>query len=61
MLIKTNKSGFIHPLASEVTSQGVYQERRQLIRLMAGGVAGAALGSMAMREAHAQSAGKLAA
>jgi sulfoxide reductase catalytic subunit YedY len=61
MLIKTNESGFLHPLASEITSQRVYQERRQLIRLMAGGVAGAALGSMAMREAHAQSPGKLAA
>ncbi len=61
MLIKTNESGFFHPLASEITSQRVYQERRQLIRLMAGGVAGAALGSMAMREAHAQSPGKLAA
>ena len=61
MLIKTNESGFFHPLASDITSQRVYQERRQLIRLMAGGVAGAALGSMAMREAHAQSPGKLAA
>ena len=61
MLIKTNKSGFFHPLASEVTSQREYQERRQLIRLMAGGVAGAALGSMALREVHAQSGGKLAA
>ena len=36
MLIKTNESGFFHPLASEMTSQRVYQERRQLIRLMAG-------------------------
>lgn len=61
MLIKTNESGFFHPLASEMTSQRVYQERRQLIRLMAGGVAGAALGSLAMREAHAQSPGKLTA
>ena len=61
MLIKTDGSGFSHPFSSEVTSQRVYQERRQLIRLMAGGAAGVALGSIAMREAYAQSPGKLAA
>ena len=61
MLIKTDDSGFLHPRASEITSQRVYLERRQLIRLMAGGVAGAAMGAMALRDAHAQSPGKLAA
>lgn len=60
MLIKTDESGFLHPLSSEITTQRVYQERRQLIRLMVGGAAGAALGMMAAREAHAQSPGKLA-
>ena len=61
MLIKTDKSGFLHPFSSEITSQRVYQARRQLIQLMAGGAAGVALSSIAMRTAHAQSPGKLAA
>lgn len=61
MLIRTSDSGFSHALSSEITTQSVYQRRRQLIGLMAGGAAGAALGLMAVREAHAQSPGKLAA
>jgi sulfoxide reductase catalytic subunit YedY len=65
MLIKTNSSGFSHPLSSEITSPSVYAGRRDLIKLMASGVAGAALTSWAAREAHAQTAvmrpGKLAA
>lgn len=60
MLIKTDKSCFLHPFNSEVTSQRVYQARRQLIQLMAGGAAGVALSSIAVRTAHAQSPGKLA-
>jgi sulfoxide reductase catalytic subunit YedY len=63
MLIKTHNSGFIHPVSSEITSQGIYQQRRDMIRLMAGGAAGAALAGWAGREALAQVArpGKLAA
>ncbi len=64
MLIKTHNSGFIHPVSSEITPEGVYQQRRDLIRLMAGGAAGAALAGWAGREALAQGAakpGKLAA
>ena len=67
MLIKTSRDGFCHPLASEITSQRVYAGRRDLIKLMATGVAGAALASWASRESQAQSAtltprpGKLAA
>jgi sulfoxide reductase catalytic subunit YedY len=63
MLIKTHNSGFIHPVSSEITSQGIYQRRRDMIRLMAGGAAGAALAGWAGREALAQVArpGKLAA
>ncbi|MDO8252615.1 MAG: protein-methionine-sulfoxide reductase catalytic subunit MsrP, partial [Rhodoferax sp.] len=53
MLIKTNSDGFSHPLSSEITSQRVYAARRDLIKLMASGVAGAALASWASREAHA--------
>ena len=65
MLIKTDRQGFNHPLNSEITSQGVYENRRSLMKLMATGVAGAALTSWAAREALAQAAvtspGKLAA
>ena len=56
MLIKTNASGFIHPVSSEITSAEVYQSRRELLRLMATGAAGAALASWAGREALAQGA-----
>jgi sulfoxide reductase catalytic subunit YedY len=64
MLIKTQRSGFIHPLASEITPQGMYRQRRDMLRLMAGGAAGAALAGWAGREALAQGVtppGKLAA
>ncbi|HSN78882.1 MAG TPA: protein-methionine-sulfoxide reductase catalytic subunit MsrP [Rhodoferax sp.] len=54
MLIKTNAEGFTHPAASEITSLQAYQSRRDLIRLMATGAAGAALASWASREALAQ-------
>lgn len=55
MLIKTTLQGFVHPIASDITPHSVYQSRRGLIRLMASGVAGAALASWAAREAWAQS------
>ena len=64
MLIKTNASGFNHPVPSEITPQGIYQSRRELIKLMATGAAGAALAGWAGREALAQTVqkpGKLAA
>ncbi len=54
MLIKTTDDGFIHPVSSEITSERVYQDRRALIKLMAGGAAGVALASWAGREAIAQ-------
>jgi len=62
MLIKTLNNGFIHPHGSEITPPEVYAQRRQLMRLMASGVAGAALASWAGRQALAQTArpGKLA-
>jgi methionine sulfoxide reductase catalytic subunit len=56
MLIKTNVSGFIHPVSSEITPPEVYQSRRELLRLMAGGVAGASLAAWAGRDALAQGA-----
>ena len=63
MLIKTHQNGFNHLASSEITSRRVYEGRRDLMKLMATGVAGAAMASLAMREAHAQAAppGKLAA
>jgi sulfoxide reductase catalytic subunit YedY len=56
----------IHSSPSEITPRRVYEERRDLIKLMAAGAAGAALASWASREALAQGAagarpGKLAA
>ena len=64
MLIKTNSSGFNQPLSSDITPQGIYQGRRDLIKLMASGTAGAALAGWAGRDALAQGVpkpGKLAA
>ncbi len=65
MLVKTGNSGFLHTVSSEITSQAAYNNRRDLMKLMATGVAGAAMASWASREAFAQAAiprpGKLAA
>jgi methionine sulfoxide reductase catalytic subunit len=67
MLIKTDHNGFNHAFSSEITPHGVYHGRRDLMRLMATGVAGVAMASWASREALAQAAaatprpGKLAA
>ena len=58
MLIKTHDDGYTHPQSSEITSQAVYQDRRQLMRLMAGGAAGAVLASWATRDARAQMPGQ---
>ena len=62
MLIETNRDGFIHPASSEITRRSVYEGRRDLLKLMATGVAGAAIASWASRQAFAQGArpGKLA-
>ena len=56
MIIRTHDNPFAHATPSEITPHGVYQERRALIRAMAGGAAGAALMSWASRDALAQSA-----
>jgi sulfoxide reductase catalytic subunit YedY len=64
MLIKTSSSGFDHGVPSEITAQSAYQGRRDLMKLMATGAAGAALATWAGREALAQTyqkPGKLAA
>lgn len=64
MLIKTRDDGFVHPITSEITPPGIYQQRRELLRLMAGGAAGAVMASWAARDARASQVprpGKLAA
>ncbi|WP_077001291.1 protein-methionine-sulfoxide reductase catalytic subunit MsrP [Variovorax sp. KK3] len=63
MLIRSDDSGFNHPRSSEITPRAAYEGRRDMLRLLAGGVAGAALASWAGRDALAQAAapGKLAA
>ena len=60
MLIKNSANGFTHSVPSEITPQRVYAGRRDVVKLMASGVAGAALASWAGREALAQGSGKLA-
>jgi methionine sulfoxide reductase catalytic subunit len=63
MLIKSGLSGFQHPVSSEITPQAVYENRRELLKWMATGMAGAALATWAQREALAQQVqrpGKLA-
>lgn len=56
MLIKTNHNGFIHACASDITPQDIYTGRRDVMKLLASGVAGATLASWASREAHAATA-----
>ena len=63
MLIHSRDNGFNHPVSSDITPRSAYEGRRDMLKLMAGGVAGAALASFAAREALAQveAPGKLAA
>ncbi|MEJ8846559.1 protein-methionine-sulfoxide reductase catalytic subunit MsrP [Variovorax rhizosphaerae] len=63
MLIKSRQDGFNHPVPSEITPRDVYEGRRDLLKLLAGGAAGAVLSSWAARDAMAQTSapGKLAA
>jgi methionine sulfoxide reductase catalytic subunit len=56
MLIKTDRHGFEHPVPSEITPRAVYEDRRNLLKWMATGAAGASLASWAGREALAQQA-----
>ena len=48
--------GFEHPIASEITPRAVYEQRRELLKWMAAGGAGAALAAWSGREAMAQAA-----
>lgn len=55
--------GFVHPHASDITPQDIYEGRRTMLRHMAAGAAGAVLAGWAARDALAQTQrpGKLAA
>lgn len=55
MLIHTRNDGFIHPLASDITSPAMYAARRDLLKAWATGAAGVALSGWAGRQAWAQS------
>jgi sulfoxide reductase catalytic subunit YedY len=48
------KSGFIHPVPSEITPRAVYEERRRWLARMAAGAGGAAVAAWAQRQAWAQ-------
>jgi len=54
MLIQPRHDGFIHPVPSEITPAAGYHGRRELLRLLAAGAAGAALAGWAARDAFAQ-------
>jgi sulfoxide reductase catalytic subunit YedY len=49
--------GFIHPIASEITPQAVYEQRRRLLKTLAAGAAGSVLAAWAARDARAAFAG----
>ena len=57
-------TGFQHPYSSEITPKAVYEDRRQMLKRMAGGAAGVAIAAWAGRQAMGQQVtrpGKLAA
>ena len=56
MLIKSNPDGLTHGIASEITEKSVYESRRELLKHMATGIAGAGLATWASRSAMAQGA-----
>lgn len=56
MLIRTHQHGFDHPRAGEITPRAVYDERRTLLKALAGGAAGSVLAGWAARDALAQAA-----
>ncbi len=63
MLIHIPRHGFDHATPSDITPRAIYEQRRDLIKLLAGGAAGTVLAGWAARDAMAQTArpGKLAA
>jgi methionine sulfoxide reductase catalytic subunit len=60
MLIQTHSSGFNHRIPSEITPRAAFESRRDILKLWGTGAAGAALASLAARDARAMQAGGLA-
>jgi sulfoxide reductase catalytic subunit YedY len=56
MIYLSSRSGFQHPVTSEITPESVYLQRRALLRQVATGSAGLALAAWGMRDARAQMA-----
>ena len=63
MLIRSRDDGFDHPHSSEITPRAVYEDRRRMMKILAGGAAGSVLAGWAGRQAIAatEAPGKLAA
>ena len=63
MPIHIPRHGFDHATPSDITPRAIYEQRRDLIKLLAGGAAGTVLAGWAARDAMAQTArpGQLAA
>ncbi len=59
MLIKDQRHGFNHAIASEITDRGVYENRRGILKMIATGAAGSAMATWASRQALAQGAGQI--
>jgi methionine sulfoxide reductase catalytic subunit len=57
MLIQTFKDGFNHRTPSEITSHTAYEGRRDMLKLLATGAAGATLAGWAARDARASVGG----
>ena len=57
MLIKTTDNGFIHSVPSEITPRQAYSNRRQMIRSLAAGAAGAVATAAVCTGAAALAAG----
>jgi sulfoxide reductase catalytic subunit YedY len=54
MIFLPSRTGFQHPVPSEITPESTYLQRRAFLRHGLGGTAGLALSSWGMREAFAQ-------
>jgi sulfoxide reductase catalytic subunit YedY len=52
--LRSSDSGFIHPLSSDITPHAVYVQRRDWLKQLATGAAGASLAAWAARDALAQ-------
>ncbi len=54
MIIRSNRNGFVHAQSHEITPQAIYQDRRNILRLMALGAVGLGASGWASRQAFAQ-------